>query len=243
MTKNIRKFLFTTISIIFLYCMLQYVLVIKQVVCTVQEQMTTCPGEVKSKLSFLKEQPLLFSELSSEIEKSLSSQPFTLVTIARELPTTIRIELSETEYNYGIATPTRSFVITTDQVALEKSIPSGVPTVFATETAVNPNSLPDESLIAVNSTALSTLSQLSLEPAIVHYISPQELKIELQERNLTVIVNPARVEREIRTIPIVLNNPQFKEIPEPVAELDMRFDMPVIRTALQHAQLSPVPSL
>lgn len=230
-------------GILFLYCMLRFVLVVRTVRCQLNETHEPCPTETVAALHALIDQPLLYSDLPGLAEQALATHNLYLAAYSRQLPDTLLLEVTPTEYEFGVQTSTRTFVVTTKGHVLEHTIPAELPTLYLADHLITHNELPSQQLISTSKTALSTLMQLQLTFTKAEIISLQELRVELQDPEITVIVNPAQAQSQLQKVPVVLTSQAVYEIPEKLVELDMRFEMPVIRTDQLPATPEPTPSI
>ncbi len=232
MKTIISKIFIICIAVTFLFCMLRYVVVVHTITCSVTDTSEPCPNEVVSDLQVLLGNPLLFSNLPTAIESSISTQAYVLNGYNRQLPNTLEVQLHTAEYEFGISTAKRSFTVTTTGNILERPIPSELPTIHMENNSISEHTLPSNEIITIGETALSTLSAINLPYKSIRYVSDQEMKIELQDTPITVIVDPTSAEEQIKSVPLILQSTQVQTIPEKIIELDLRFNLPVIRTSV-----------
>ncbi|MBP9820202.1 hypothetical protein KBC79_05730, partial [Candidatus Woesebacteria bacterium] len=198
--------------------------------CVVGPDQQPCTSNTVDQLSTLRNTPLLFSSPEIIIANVLSKEPYQTVRVNRRLPDTLIIVLETLTYSYRLQTEDKEFVVTDIGTVFERPSTLELPKLnSASELVLENNKVKPE----VHSHFLLLLAAVklnSLSIDSIQLLNSQTLEITLQESKTTVIVNPSLAANQLQTALVILKNNKVSELSDPVQKLDMRFDLPVLRT-------------
>ncbi len=228
--RHVFLFSFLILIVFCLWAVTRHVLLIRKIECVVGPNQQPCTSSTVDQLSTLRNTPLLFSSPEIKIASVLNNEPYQTVRVNRRLPDTLIIVLETLTYSYRLQTEDKEFVVTDTGIAFERSSNTELPKLNSASELVLENKRVKPEFHSHFLLLLAAIELNSLSIDSVQLLDSQTLEITLQEPETTVIVNPSLAANQLQTALVILKNNKVSELSDPVQKLDMRFDLPVLRT-------------
>ncbi len=218
--KKIFFLVFWPITIFFLFI---FVFKIGVINCQVAEN--NCSQELYQKLEVLKGKSLFFVNIDEELANNeISTETILLQNYQKTFPGTILLEFSEEKVAYQLITEENQlFISEFGNVLPSNQNVNGLPQVSWNST------LSDES----HSKIIKILDSVKGTNFTINNISRlnnQEIRIDIKD-NPQIIIDEDSIDSKVGILVTLLNSREIKEYEEPIKEIDLRFNLPVLRTA------------
>jgi hypothetical protein len=218
------------ISSIFIVLLLQFVFRVRHIECQIAH--TACPPDLDQQVQVIKNQSLFFAHLDELITNATTVSPVTLVSIEKTLPNRVLLNFSEEKLAYILKTSDDKLYLvyqsgkiqlteTTDQAPLlSVFFPSSQ---YITNAHLEPD-IHQKILI---------LFELLYKHAIPiqnsSWQEPHSILLTLTN-GIKVYVDPDSSSRGIKALAAVLAAPETNDLKNTIEEIDVRFNLPVLRT-------------
>lgn len=190
--------------------------------CKVSEN--NCSQELYQKLEILKGESLFFVNLDKELANNeISTETILLKNYQKQFPATISLEFTEEKVAYQqISEETIIFISEFGNILPSNQNINDLPQVSWN------SSKSDESHEKIMKILKSvTGSNLRIEK--VTRLSDKEIHINIKD-NPKIIIDEEAIDSKVAILDTILNSREIKEFGEPIREIDLRFNLPVLRT-------------
>lgn len=234
MKKKVFYFLILTLLTLSLYFSLKF-FTLNSVSCYLEDK-DSCGQDLTTTLDkTLLQQSLFFTDFETVLtSEPLASLPYTLVSYQKKLPNQIQVTFVEETLQY--------FLRTTDGQRLAVGTEGSIVNL-----AQNDGQLPE---IQINKTHEELSANKKLNPEIhnalaallnslykyqlsfqnIEWNSANEIEFSLKTGQ-KVILAAENPQHSIEKLQLILDSAEIKTIEEPINEIDLRFEMPVLRTS------------
>lgn len=214
-----------------LWLVMTRILIIKNVECHVLNQ-PSCPSDLNQAVSSLQTHRMFFEDYSTTLAATpATSLPVSLVKIEKVLPDTIHVTFQSEPVLYSVL-----FEDSVRSVALSGKTFSDVasPDTVITIEAAQPllaedNTIPPDIHHTILS-ILDTTEELRLPLTRVTWVDKSTIQLSMEDRAELFIVDSVSPRQQLYKLSLVLKSSEYREVPAVKQELDLRFNMPVLRT-------------
>lgn len=191
----------------------------------------SCPGEVVSHLDQLKHRSLFFTDFTSSLA-DLQLEQYSLQVTHKTLPGTLTVAVEPAPPLYLLASTQQPEVYTINTAGFATTHVSDLPLpeiklmaqgILLTETQL------DQELHHQLQAIISGIAQLQLEVQLVRYYSPDYIEVQLPDFP-PAIVDQASLSQALPKLAVLKNRLDLNSIDTGIKEIDLRFDLPVLRT-------------
>jgi len=229
---NIKKAILILLIIIVLYSLLSFLINltrIKCVVCLMGDK--PCEPIYQINTSEIKSQNLLKIDHEEIINQILNSNPSVeRVTLRRDYPQTLIINLVNRQGIYLIVTPEQSLVVDDEGMALPVSNKNDAGELIPIEThesfAVGQKIVSPSILSAMGIINLLQNSGLRVMSASVQGV--ENINIKLMDSTFLMFDGMRNMEKQVDSVMMILNNPQLSG-DKKISEIDVRFNDPIVK--------------
>lgn len=204
---------------------------IKHIECQIINQ-ESCNTQLIESLKPLTNQPLFFKDYVHVLQMSQTiNQPVTIVSIKKKLPDTLYITFQLEPAVYSITkSDTKNIVSESGKIFQGVADASNI---FSVETEQELSTeqgfvFPDVHHTVL--TIITTAKELKLPLTKLSWVDKSTIKLSMENREELYIVDSDSPRLQLHKLSMVLKSSEYREIAEPKLELDLRFNMPVLRT-------------
>jgi cell division septal protein FtsQ len=195
-----------------------------------------CPAELQTQIEVLKNQPMFFTNYTKILsEKATVSQPYSLTRITKRLPNTLRATFSseqpllllhQTGSYQVISTTGKAFPQTEETAATLTHLLL----VETDQNLIDNNVVIPEFLSTMKEIARST-EEYRLPIDKITWVDKSTIRLSMKERQEQAIIDSESPAIELQRLFLILQSKEYQNLTESKQELDVRFTMPVLRTA------------
>ncbi len=202
-----------------------------QVICTTQSA-ENCDPEVERSLAALTGKSLIFSDTKAMAESLLQSQPLTVTKVSKDLLGKVEISLAAHTPKYILKTADESMFVVFENGQTKQlfTLPEQLQlfsAFFSSTDRITDGYLQKETHFLLDQLT-TALQKTELQPQYITWKEEHSLEIQLEKGPL-VFLDPTKLQHSITTIVAILASPELTSL-KPVAEIDLRFELPVLRT-------------
>lgn len=201
--------------------------VIKEIRCTVDD--ASCSPEMFSQFQVLLGKQYFFTDFLKKTTSLIDSSLYTVESVKKESLGVIHISLSQIGSRYHLLYESGELLTVYPTGELKQEPASGLPTIAMIGNSSS-SSLPPQLHLALSS-ALVELSRAQLKWQTIKVVSQEKILIEL-ETGQRVIIDTSDSSSRLQVLPQLLVQDSIQELDPPVKEIDLRFNLPVLRTEL-----------
>lgn len=193
----------------------------------------TCPDELQKNTSILYGKSFFFENFEKKLlqDWQTANSIFVLKSIQKKFPGTIILSFSQESVEYIINTDDKAVFVGNSGIAIpNQSTQDKIPKIEWKPTQVIvENNIVDERYNKIFLTIARWLNKLNKENIIINWLSDQEIRIEIPGQP-PFIFDIQTIETQVQKIDTIINTRELNKIEEPILEIDMRFNLPVLRT-------------
>lgn len=195
-----------------------------------------CPPELQTQIEVLKNQPMFFTNYNKILsEKATVSQPYSLTHITKRLPNTLHTTFSSEQPllllhqagSYHVISTTGKAFPQTEETAASLT---HLLLVETDQITIDNNVVIPEFLSTMIEIARST-EEYRLPIEKITWVDKSTIRLSMKERQELAIIDSESPAIELQRLFLVLQSKEYQNLPESKQELDVRFTMPVLRTA------------
>jgi hypothetical protein len=202
----------------------------KNIECQIEDK--PCPLELTESLDTLKKSSFFFSNVSKNISDTQSKDSiYILESFSKKFPNTLELVFKQEDLKYSLLVSDKIFNIGESGITIpnKTSNKESISIVWQTDT----NPVKDNVVINKYHTIFlhiaESLSAASLDNVTIIWVSDSEILLEIPNQPL-YIFEQQTIETQIKKVDTIINAKELEEIEEPILEIDMRFNLPVLRT-------------
>ncbi|GIK83802.1 MAG: hypothetical protein BroJett025_04240 [Patescibacteria group bacterium] len=203
---------------------------ISAVECSVDS--TACPQDLQNTADSLKNKSFFFSNFEKEL---LKQQPTGLVyileSVSKKFPGTIQLTFKQEQVKYALLVAGEKKEVGDTGITLPAQ--SNETKIVIIEWKHDAVVLADNAVITeyhkIFLPVAETLSKSVVEHHRLIWNSDTEILLELEGQPL-FIFDKQSIQTQIKKVDTIITAREIDEIEEPILEIDMRFDLPVLRT-------------
>lgn len=201
---------------------------VREIDCTVEEN--PCPEEISNQLSSLRSKSYFFTNFADETHTLLGNGTYSVLEARQVHPWKIEIKLTQigTQYQLVGENGEKNIVLPNGKTEPGENmslaqISTQDPKAYIT------NSYVHEDLHKALSILVQELQTTAIKWKSITVESPQKILIEL-ETNQRVIIDTTLTSGQISLIPQIVAHSAVQELTPGIKEIDLRFNLPVLRT-------------
>lgn len=194
-----------------------------------------CPESLTQSVSSLKGTPMFFTDYEQILlANQVLSQPYSLASISKSLPSTLQLTftpeqplvlLKQMDSLHVISTTGKSFP-QSEETALQ-----GTLITLKTDQPIITGSLLESDVLTTIKTILASNEEFSLQIEQITWLDKSTIRLSMKDREEIAIIDSESPRLELQRLALVSRSSEYQQIPESKQELDLRFTMPVLRTA------------
>lgn len=227
MKNKIKKIgIFAFLSIFFIYLFGQKT---STIICTIGEE--SCPQEFAENISrVLTKKSFFFTDLTLVFQtEPLNSQVYQLETVEKKLPSTLILTFSQENALYVVNQNGVYFISQSGKILPNKQPSEQLLSItFSDENNLVANSTLDENYHLLFSTIAQKISKHNFLPAQVEWKSDQEIALFLPNMPKILLDIPA-IQTKLDILDTIVYAREIEDRKDTVLEIDMRFNLPVLR--------------
>ena len=192
-----------------------------------------CTSELQDRVNILKGTSFFFGNYEKKLEQNnFSESIYILESVKKKFPNTLVITLKQEQVAYSLLLNEETKYIGESGLLLpsQEKDKKTVQFDWKNEKAV----ITDNQIIPEYHQKFLSVAQTFKEKSIenVHFIwnSDQEILLELPNQPL-FIFDRDTIETQVKKVDTIISAKELEEIAEPILEIDMRFNLPVLRTS------------
>lgn len=192
-----------------------------------------CPQELLEKISVLRGTSFFFGNFEDKLSKNKSTNlVYILESVKKKFPNTLDLFFKQEQVRYSLLILDKKEYIGESGIVLpsEQDATKTMSVDWKSEEPIIQNT----KVIGKYHTKFLTISQIFNQKSIenAHFIwnSDQEILLNLPNQPV-LIFDIETIETQIKKIDTIINARELEEIEGPILEIDMRFDLPVLRTS------------
>ncbi len=204
---------------------------ITHIECEIEQDI--CTPELQEKVNILKGSSFFFGNFEKKLEQNkFSDSIYIIESVKKKFPNTLKIILKQEQVAYSLTINEETKYIAKSGLILPKQDENRKIVQFDWKN--------EKPIIADNQTITEyhqkfvsiaqTLNQKPIENVKFIWKSDQEILLELPSYPL-FIFDKDTIETQVKNVDTIISAKELEEIVEPILEIDMRFNLPVLRTS------------
>lgn len=197
-----------------------------------QIENSECPEVLIKNLNTLKGSSFFFSNIQKKLENNKTNDSiYILESISKKFPGTIKLYFKQEEIRYSLITSNKTFHIGNSGTTIPTESDYSEIISFTwknEEVIINNNKINDDyhnKFLNIS----TNLSKNNLENTTITWVSDSEIILKTPNKP-PFIFDKQTIETQVKKIDTIMNARELEEIEEPILEIDMRFNLPVLRT-------------
>lgn len=190
-----------------------------------------CPSDLETTIANLHGQSFFFSQLENEVQNQ-TTQFYQLQTVTKTWPNQVQAEFSLKTANYLLSTNSqeRYVVAETGYAQLNANPPDllEIKNLFYPQAVTDHQVEPELHQLATRLISASNTHQLKLQQVVIY--QPDHTRL-LINSHLQALVQESDLETQIAKLSVILTELDLNTIDLQIAEIDLRFELPVLRTS------------
>jgi hypothetical protein len=203
---------------------------VKHINCELDSQ--KCPASVVDALKILEGKSLFLTDYSEILREQGLPLPITLKTITKELPQTLNLTFVTQPLAYQLFTNEGMISVSESGLPFkENTIPAPV-TIELTPPLASILASPTEVQPAVHQplTALShTLQESKVAVKKITWVDKDTIILIMNEEQQTAVLDVQDPQAAVRKLELIAVSPEYQAVEKNVREIDLRFNLPVLR--------------
>ena len=193
----------------------------------------SCSSEFYKKLEVLKGKSLFFVNFNKELTaKEFKSEPILLENYQKQFPETVILNFNEEKAFYQLNFGENHYfvsefgnILQTDQ---EKENLTQVNWEDRTDNLVANRSIDQDQHLKI-AKIINRISESKMEINNIDWENEGEIIIRIKD-SPKIIIDVEAIDTKINTLGLLLGSKEIKDYHEPIKEIDLRFNLPVLRT-------------
>ena len=230
MTLSLRFQLFLGVLILGIVGGVAQLFQVTDITCTTTDNQS-CPTSVQASLNSAIGKSFFFTNFERDFSASdAETQPYTIQSINKILPGTLVVMVQLETPAYLLITKDGQYSISqSGSVIAADSHPQSLATITIQSEIpiIADGKLPDK-YHSVISSILEEILRQEMVVATITWVDDQTLYVDLQNGPRVVLESQTAGQR-VQHLPVILQSTEVKSLPQ-LAEIDLRFKLPVLRT-------------
>lgn len=202
---------------------------VKQIECSVDTN--PCPAQLQEETNKLLHTSFFFTNFEKKIlENQNSGQVYILTSSTKTFPSTLHLTFQQEATQYVlVVSGEKNHIGTTGIILPTATEDPGSVIEWNTQGTVieNQKILPKYHQLFLE--IAQTLEKTALKNYKIVWNSDQEIRLEIENEPL-FIFDSESIQTQLQKVDTIIHARELDEIEEPILEIDMRFDLPVLRT-------------
>jgi hypothetical protein len=204
---------------------------VSNVECYLHDQV--CPPDLMAQAQTLKGSSFFFSNFDQKLMQSNSFESiYILNNIQKKLPSTLKLYFNQEEIEYALLINNEKKFIGQSGVAIPNQTETNNILIiqWQLEQSIIENNLINPDYHQIFLAVARTLTQSNLKNPVILWVSDTQILIDFDEHP-RFIFDKQTIQTQIQKVDTIISARELDEINEPILEIDMRFDLPVLRTS------------
>lgn len=202
---------------------------VKQINCTVENK--PCPPELQEKITVLHGTSFFFTNFAQKIlENQLSGHIYILSTIKKIFPNTLELSFQQEAVQYTIIVSGEKKQIGETGIILPtvtENVGSTIEWNAEAQVIAEQKVLPKYHQLFLH--IANTIEKSDFKNSKILWNSDQEILLKIEHEPL-FIFDTESIQTQLQKVDTIIHARELDEIEKPIIEIDMRFDLPVLRT-------------
>ncbi len=198
--------------------------------CTLDGQ--PCPAELSSYAEHFVGQPLFGVDYGHVLQTTPYSVPLNINTIQKQLPNTLYVDFHIPPVAYQLQSGERSISVTDTGAAFENpalTAPLTIYTTVAPEELMTPNQTLQPTIHACITTLQTSLTRYNFKRGKLSWVDKDTITLIMDGEQQIIFLDCAAIGTQVAKLSLLLSSTEYREKQATVKEIDMRFDLPVLR--------------
>lgn len=191
-----------------------------------------CSQDLIQALEGIRGKSMFFTNYEKMLDQSqLSKQPVTLTTIQKKFPDTVMLTFKYEPAEYVVIQPSGTNVISETGKAFAGDYDTtGLLPIQSDQDLISDTGYIDTEVHHTILAILTTVEELKLPLTHVYWVDKSTIRLSMENREEGFIVDSESPRLQLYTLSLVLKSNEYRDVSEKKSELDLRFNMPVLRT-------------
>ncbi len=193
---------------------------------------SNCPDELLQDLKQLDGTSFFFANIEKKYsENQTIDSIYILESTKKKFLSTLVLNFKQEKIEYELIIDNTSYYLGNSGKIIPKK-DQNIKTIiqWAMEEQILENSLVNPNVHTKALEIAHTIEQLKIEKATLYWNSNSEIILEIPDKP-KFIFDSETIQTQIKKVDTIVHAKELEEIEAPILEIDMRFDLPVLRTA------------
>ena len=199
-----------------------------KVECYIEQN--NCPKDISEKITTLQYSSFFFTNFSHQLSTShLRDSIYLLESVSKKFPATIIVTLKHEPVMYSIETADTTYFIGESGVVLPQQTTQEILSLkWKNDQPIVTDNVVNSEYHSIFLSVVASLEKLANKNPSISWISDTEILVEIPEEP-PFIFDRETIETHIKKVGTIVNARELDEITQPILEIDMRFNLPVLR--------------
>jgi hypothetical protein len=225
---NLKKIILPLLIFsIFLFLVIKRV---NNIECKIEN--SPCTSELIKSLNTLKKSSFFFSNIPQKIsEDQTDDSTYLLKSYTKKFPGTLSLVFKQENIKYTLQIEDKKYAIGKSGTIVPGKSKKTESILFSwkNDTKIIQNTIIKNNYHKIFLNIVNSLSETQIDKSTIIWISDSEILLEIPDQPLYIFEQETIV-TQIKKVGTIINAKELEEIEEPILEIDMRFDLPVLRT-------------
>lgn len=191
----------------------------------------SCPEDLLQNLADLKGSSFFFTNFEKKLTNNQNRDTvYILTSVKKEFPSTINLNFTQEKIEYELIVENESKYIGISGKNLpHKNNDIKLSIIWQKEDNIFEKNKVNSKYHNIFINVSKNLEKVTVDKIILNLISDSEIIMEIQGQP-TYIFDIETIETQTKKVDTIIKARELEEIEEPILEIDMRFDLPVLRT-------------
>ena len=199
--------------------------------CALVGTQDSCPAELQESLHILREHSFFFTNIEAVFKATTPNNSiYTIQKIVKKFPATVSVTFSQEQPKYILRIPEAQSENYSETYVGESGIvlnySSFEEKIVKITWLQEQSELPHQHFIVI----ANTLAEHAILGAEVEWKSDSEIILKIPDQPV-FLFDTQTLHTQIQKVATIMKAKELEEITEPILEIDMRFTLPVLRTA------------
>lgn len=192
---------------------------------------SNCSEELISRTNKLKGSSFFFSDFETKLANDDNQKTiYILDSINKTFPNTIVLNFVQEQIDYElIFNQQKNFIGDSGKIIPQESNSTVTSIEWKNEYQVVNENKVDQKYHQIFLTLADYFNNASLDKAVIYWENDSEIVVEIHEQPRFVF-DIETIQTQVKKIDTIIKARELEEIEEPILEIDMRFNLPVLRT-------------
>jgi hypothetical protein len=221
---------FLLVSLVFFIAGIGHFFRVQTIICTLDQQ--PCPTELHGYAGHLQGLPIFGYEYAQILNSKPYSLPLTIATVHKQLPSTILVDFHIPTLEYQIQSPDRKLSVTKSGTAYESPDLTAafiVTTNLGADQFISAEKKIYQHIHSCISSLQTQLQQTNLLNTKVSWVDKDTITLIMDGEEQVVLLDCVDIEMQVAKLSILLRASEYQEKRTTIKEIDMRFELPVLR--------------